>query len=102
MDIQFELVHGDCIEGMSRLPEKSVDVVVTSPPYNLGIKYRNYDDGRMRDEYLAWCGRWAAEVKRLLKDDGSFFLNVGAAPSNPLLPHQLVLELSKMFVLQNT
>ena len=36
---KFTLEVIDCIEGMRKLPESSVDVVVTSPPYNLGIKY---------------------------------------------------------------
>jgi site-specific DNA-methyltransferase (adenine-specific) len=102
MSTRFELRHGDCIAGMAALPEESVDVVVTSPPYNLGIKYGKYDDSRARDEYLEWSGQWAAGVRRVLKSDGSFFLNVGAAPSNPLLPHQLVLGFARLFVLQNT
>jgi site-specific DNA-methyltransferase (adenine-specific) len=37
-----------------------------------------------------------------LKPDGSFFLNLGAVPSNPVFPHELIAELSKLFVLQNT
>ncbi len=36
------------------MPEQSVDVVVTSPPYNIGLKYRSYDDGGDRGAYLAW------------------------------------------------
>src|SRR5262245_53698838 len=99
---EFNLVHGDCIRGMADLPEASVDVVVTSPPYNLGIEYTKYDDDQVRDDYLDWSCKWASQVRRVLKEDGSFFLNVGAAPSNPLLPHQLFLELTKLFVLQNT
>jgi site-specific DNA-methyltransferase (adenine-specific) len=102
VETRFDLIHGDCIEGMSRMDAASVDVVVTSPPYNLGIKYGKYRDGQARDEYLAWSHKWATQVHRVLKEDGSFFLNVGAAPSNPLLPHQLVLEMTKLFVLQNT
>ena len=39
---------------------------------------------------------------RVLKSEGSFFLNLGACPSNPLVPHELIVELKKMFVLQNT
>ena len=85
------------------MPDSSVDLVVTSPPYNLGIKYRNYNDSRNRDEFLNWSREWAAEVKRLLKERGSFFLNLGASPSNPLIPHEMVVELKKVgFVLQNT
>jgi site-specific DNA-methyltransferase (adenine-specific) len=99
---EFIIKGEDCIAGMSQLPGDSVDIVVTSPPYNLGIKYRNYNDNRTRDDYLVWSLKWAGEVKRLLKDNGSFFLNLGACPSNPLIPHELVVELKKLFVLQNT
>ena len=80
----------------------SVDVVVTSPPYNLGIKYSKYEDTKARDEYLRWTVEWCREVKRALKDNGSFFLNVGAAPSNPMFPHEVALALRDVFVLQNT
>jgi site-specific DNA-methyltransferase (adenine-specific) len=99
---EFTLTHCDCVPGMARLPADSVDVVVTSPPYNLGIKYGKYDDHQVRDAYLKWSLEWAAQVQRVLKDKGSFFLNVGAAPSNPLLPHQLILEMCKLFTLQNS
>jgi len=99
----FELKTMDCIQGMQQLPAESVDLVVTSPPYNLGIDYGKYHDDLGTDEYLRWCAQWAAEVKRVLKSDGSFFLNVGAAPSNPLMPHQLIIQLAaSAFVLQNT
>src|SRR6185503_13082353 len=97
---RFSLVHRDCVQGMSELPEASVDVVVTSPPYNLGVQYGKYEDDQVREDYLEWSLKWASQVGRVLKEDGSFFLNVGAAPSNPLLPHQLILALTKLFVLQ--
>ena len=99
---EFKLVRGDCVAGMAKLPADSVDVVVTSPPYNLGIKYGKYDDHQVRDEYLEWSLEWASQVQRVLKEKGSFFLNVGGAPSNPLLPHQLILVMCKLFTLQNT
>jgi site-specific DNA-methyltransferase (adenine-specific) len=50
---------------------------------------------------LKWCRKWAAEVRRALKPGGSFFLNIGSAPSNPMLPHEIVIELRDLFVLQN-
>jgi site-specific DNA-methyltransferase (adenine-specific) len=87
---------------MSRLAEESVDLVVTSPPYNLGISYGKYSDRQDRRSYLGWCGEWAGQVKRVLKSNGSFFLNIGAAPSNPMLPHEIVMTLREFFVLQNT
>lgn len=87
---------------MAELPAASVDVVVTSPPYNLGIAYASYRDNVDRRDYLDWCRKWATEVRRLLKPGGSFFLNVGASPANPMLPHEIVLELRDLFCLQNT
>ena len=98
----FDLHLGDCVAGMATLPADSVDVVVTSPPYNLGIRYRSHDDTAPREEYLAWSEQWTSEVRRVLKPNGSFFLNIGAAPANPWLPHELVLRLRPQFVLQNT
>ncbi|MDQ6808467.1 MAG: site-specific DNA-methyltransferase [Verrucomicrobiota bacterium] len=98
----IELHHGDCVSGMSRLDAESIDLIVTSPPYNLGIKYSTYSDQQDRTTYLQWLKRWGAETARVLKPTGSLFLNVGAAPSNPWLPHELVLQLRESFVLQNT
>jgi site-specific DNA-methyltransferase (adenine-specific) len=99
---KFDLRQQDCIKGMSRLGVESVDLVVTSPPYNLGIRYGKFSDTQDRESYLNWCGEWAAQVRRALKSDGSFFLNIGAAPSNPLLPHEIVSKFCELFVLQNT
>lgn len=99
---EFDLRHGDCVEGMKALPDESIDLVVTSPPYNLGIDYPSYDDNLSSEDYLAWSLGWAREVKRLLKPEGSFFLNVGASPAHPWMPHELALALRDEFALQNT
>ena len=103
-DFQCEIKTQDCIEGMRALRDQSVDIVVTSPPYNLGIKYRNYNDSRTRNEYLDWSREWARGVKKVLRDNGAFFLNLGACPSNPLIPHELIVALKNDvgFCLQNT
>ena len=99
---QSKLIHGDCLIRMREIAAQSVDVVVTSPPYNLGIKYSKYDDTAAREDYLRWTVEWCREVKRLMRDNGSFFLNVGASPKNPMFPHEVVLALRELFVLQNT
>lgn len=92
----------DCIEGMQRhLEPSSVDVVVTSPPYNLGIKYSHYDDSGSRQDYLEWIEQWAAVVKLVLQDDGSLFLNVGSKPTDPTIPFQVLNSVQKHFQLQN-
>jgi site-specific DNA-methyltransferase (adenine-specific) len=90
------------MEGMKTLADQSIDLVVTSPPYNLGIAYSQYEDRQNRGDYLDWCHKWATELQHTLRTGGSLFLNVGASPSNPLLPHELVLHLRDLFVLQNT
>jgi site-specific DNA-methyltransferase (adenine-specific) len=98
----FNLHREDCVGGMARLHDTSVDLVITSPPYNLGVRYRKFSDRQNRVDYLAWCKTWATEIARILKGKGSFFLNVGATPSNPMFPHELLLELRDFFILQNT
>ncbi len=85
-----------------RLPKGLIDLVVTSPPYNLGIKYGKYSDRQDRLSYLSWCRDWATQIRRILNPAGSFFLNLGAAPSNPMLPHEVVMALRELFILQNT
>jgi site-specific DNA-methyltransferase (adenine-specific) len=102
---EFDLRQRDCVTGMSRLPDEHLDLVVTSPPYNLGVRYGKFSDRQDRQSYLRWCKDWAAQIRRILKPDGSFFLNIGSAPSNPMLPHEIVIELTSAsggFVLQNT
>jgi site-specific DNA-methyltransferase (adenine-specific) len=99
---KFDLCHEDCVKGLARVPDDNVDLVVTSPPYNLGVRYGKYSDRQDRQSYLNWCATWAAHIRRVLKPSGSFFLNIGAAPSNPMLPHEIVFQFRKLFVLQNT
>src|SRR5437867_10429275 len=99
---RFDLRLEDCVTGMASVHAECVDLVVTSPPYNLGVRYRKYSDRQDRQSYLNWCCEWAAQIRRVLKSSGSLFLNVGAAPSKPMLPHEIAIELRDLFVLQNT
>jgi site-specific DNA-methyltransferase (adenine-specific) len=71
----YKLIHGDCIEEMKKMADDSVDLCVTSPPYNCGIEYDSYMDNKPWDEYLSWCRQWLLEVKRVLKPDGRFSIN---------------------------
>ncbi|MCC7034270.1 MAG: site-specific DNA-methyltransferase [Acidobacteria bacterium] len=73
----------DALDYLRHAADGSVSAVVTSPPYNLGIRYRSFDDGGPRDEYLRWTSAWVAEVARVLARDGSLFLNVGGKPTDP-------------------
>lgn len=92
----------DCLQGMQdRVQPESVDVVVTSPPYNLGTQYSRYDDTIARAEYVSWLGQWGEIVAQVLSPDGSLFLNIGGKPSDPWGPLEVVSELRRHFVLQN-
>jgi len=59
-----------------RLPESSIDLIVTSPPYGVDIPYADYDDTVSYDRYLEFSREWLTRCLRLLKPDGRFCLNV--------------------------
>jgi site-specific DNA-methyltransferase (adenine-specific) len=71
-----KIINGDCIEVMKTLPESSVDLIVTSPPYSVNINYDVYDDNTTIDEYLNFTKKWLEGAFRLLKDDGRICVNV--------------------------
>src|SRR5690242_19359010 len=96
-----QLICGDCLTAMPGLKASSVDVVVTSPPYNLGLNYRGYDARRNEAEYLDSLVRVAVEIRRVMKPDASFFLNISGSSSAPRLPFELIVRLRPLFVLQN-
>jgi site-specific DNA-methyltransferase (adenine-specific) len=73
----------DCVDVFRHLQPQSVDVIVTSPPYNLGIRYNQYQDTLSQADYLEWTHTWVAAAARVLRPDGSLFLNVGSKPSDP-------------------
>jgi site-specific DNA-methyltransferase (adenine-specific) len=94
------LKNEDCVAGVRNL-DRAVDVIVTSPPYNLGVDYRSYDDAIARNEYLEWMDAWARAMLSVLAQDGSLFLNVGGKPSDPLVPFQVLDVMVRHFRLQN-
>ena len=57
-----QIICGDCLEVMKDWPDKCVDLVLTDPPYNVGIDYDTVKDERK--DYADWCDRWFAEVHR--------------------------------------
>jgi len=75
-DVTGQIINGDCVEVMKTLPEGSVDLIVSSPPYNANIKYDVYDDGLSMDDYWKFTIDWLSESFRVLKDDGRIAINV--------------------------
>ncbi len=98
----FRFYLGDSLELLGRLPSHSLDAIVTSPPYNLGVRYRTYDDTLPRAQYLDWTGEWAAHAAQALTRHGSLFLNVGSKPSDPWTAFDVAQAVRPHFHLQNT
>ena len=94
--------QADCLNVFRALPEASLSVIVTSPPYNLGIEYRSYDDSLPRTQYLEWTEAWTAAARRCLEPHGSLFLNLGAKPTDPWTAMDIAQAARKHFQLQNT
>jgi site-specific DNA-methyltransferase (adenine-specific) len=95
------IYQGDCLKLLLVLDADSIDVVVTSPPYNIGIAYNSYADQRPRAEYLDWLAKIGRELARVLKPNGSFFLNVGGTGSDPWITMDVAGAFRNTFVLQN-
>lgn len=68
------IYHMDCLDGLSRLPHDSVDLVFADPPYNIGVDYGNGNKSLDRHEaYIDWCAEWFKAVYRVLKLGGAFY-----------------------------
>jgi adenine-specific DNA-methyltransferase len=68
------LWQGDAVELLKRVPDASVQLVLTSPPYNIG---KAYEPRRSVDEYIAWCSTWLVEIPRILTPTGAAWINLG-------------------------
>ena len=75
-DITKTIINGDCIEEMAKIPESSVDLIVTSPPYGVGIDYDTHDDDIEFEEYKVFSKEWLTQSFRVLKDDGRIAVNI--------------------------
>lgn len=69
--------QGDCIELMKQIEAGTIDLVFADPPFNIGYEYDEYHDEQDADEYVAWSRAWIAEVYRVLKPGGTFWLSIG-------------------------
>lgn len=79
-DDNFVLLRGDSLEAMDQMVAESIDLTVTSPPYNIG---KSYEGVRTLDEYIEWSAQWMNRVHRLTAPQGAFWLNVGYTPLHP-------------------
>lgn len=77
MDKKLTVICGDAIQEMKKIPDKSIRLIATDPPYNLNKDYGNNKDSLEFDEYLEFSRKWLTEAKRVLTDDGSLYVFMG-------------------------
>jgi site-specific DNA-methyltransferase (adenine-specific) len=99
-----QIYQEDCMTFMEKMKDEGllVDIIVTSPPYNINKEYGAYRDNKAENDYLDWLQNVAKASRSILKDDGSFFLNIGGRTENPLLPLKLAKIFESQYKLQNT
>lgn len=71
-----KVINGDCIDVMKTMEESSIDLIVTSPPYGVGIDYDTHDDDMEFEDYKVFSKKWLTESFRILKDDGRIAVNI--------------------------
>ena len=71
-----KITTGDCRQVMREMPANSIDLMVTSPPYGVGIAYDSFDDDMNFETYKEFSREWLTEAFRVLKPDGRLALNI--------------------------
>lgn len=69
---KFHLI--DVVEGIKKLEDNSIDIIISDPPYNIGKDFGICKDNMELNSYLSWCDKWINECIRVLKPEGSFFI----------------------------
>lgn len=77
MDKKLTAICGDAIEEMKKIPDNSIHLIVTDPPYNLNKDYGNNTDNLEFNDYLEFSRQWLKEAKRVLMDNGSIYVFMG-------------------------
>jgi len=70
------LIYNEDILKITTIPENSIDLIVTSPPYNVDIHYNSHEDNLSYDEYLEFTQKWIDKCFSLAKNEGRFLLNI--------------------------
>ncbi|MBI2146989.1 site-specific DNA-methyltransferase [Candidatus Woesearchaeota archaeon] len=99
-----KIINGDVLEVMKKLPDSSIHLAVTSPPYNVGKDYDFHNDQMGYDDYLAWLNKVWVETKRVLVPGGRFCLNIAPTGIKEFLPihHDFTTQIRKLGMLFRT
>ncbi|MCL5072318.1 MAG: transcriptional repressor LexA [Actinobacteria bacterium] len=92
------IINGDVLELMSGIPNDSVHLAITSPPYNVGKSYDNHNDRMDYHEYLDWLENVWRETKRVLVPGGRFALNIAPTGIKEFIPihHDFIAQIRKL------
>ncbi len=77
MDQRMTVICGDAVDELKKIPDESINLIVTDPPYNLNKNYGNNQDNLNSEDYLNFSRQWLFESKRVLKNDGSIYIFMG-------------------------
>ena len=104
MQYQNKVIKGDVLDVMKKLPDNSIHLAITSPPYNVGKDYDSHNDQMNYDDYLDWLNKVWAETKRVLVPGGRFCLNIAPTGIKEFLPvhHDFTTQLRKLGMLFRT
>lgn len=95
------LIRGDCLKVLAEMPPAPFDVVVTSPPYNVGVKYGVYEDNLEEAVYLFWLRQVADALYTVTTPGASLFLNLGYNPTDPTFPFRAISRIECPWKVQN-
>jgi DNA modification methylase len=94
------IFNEDCLTGMKKIPKKSIQLIFTSPPYNMtkrqdcyNKRYDIYDDYKPIDEYVKWIVDIFKEYEKILKDNGTVAFNMSYGTNNPQLPYIVISQI---------
>ena len=93
-----KILQGDCLDVMKDIDNDTFDIVVSSPPYNIGMNYNTYNDNQV--DYVDWQVKVWNEVCRVLKPTGHLFLNVAPGKNNPFEIYDVIKQID--WKLQNS
>lgn len=85
-----KIYNEDCLEFMKKIPDNTVDCIITSPPYMFNMSYDTHDDSFDPEKYITWLGDVFRECSRILKDGGRMFVNVQPLFTENFPTHHIV------------